>query len=87
MTEDEIGTVADSYNSTIMSLRKIVTQVQTAASQMATTTNSSESSVRTLSVEALRQTEEITAALDRIQQMSNSIRAVAQSAAQAEVAR
>ncbi len=86
VTDDEIGTVADSYNSTINSLRKIVTQVQEAAKQMTVSTSSSEVSVQELSVEALRQTQEITVALDRIQEMSNSIRAVAANAEQAEVA-
>ncbi len=86
VTDDEIGTVADSYNATISSLRKIVTQVQTAATQMATTTSSSEVSVQELSAEALRQTQEITAALNQLQEMSNSISAVATSAAQAEAA-
>ena len=86
VTEDEIGTVADSYNNTIASLRKIVTQVQAAAQQVTATTSSSEVSVSELSTEALRQAEEISAALDRIQEMSNSIRAVAQSASQAESA-
>lgn len=86
VTADEIGTVADSYNSTISSLRKIVTQVQTAAKQVTTSTSSSEVSVQELSAEALRQTEEIAAALDQIQEMSNSIRAVATNAEQAEVA-
>ncbi|HCF30106.1 MAG TPA: chemotaxis protein CheD, partial [Cyanobacteria bacterium UBA11049] len=86
VTEDEIGTIADSYNATINSLRKIVTQVQTAAKQVTTTTSSSEGAVQELSKEALRQTEEITAALEQIRQMSDSILAVAQSAAQAEAA-
>lgn len=86
VTEDEIGTVADSYNATIGNLRKIVTQVQAAAQQVATTTSTSEGSVQELSAEALRQTEEITVALDRIQEMSNSIRAVAKSAEQATAA-
>ena len=86
VTEDEIGTVADSYNATIGNLRKIVTQVQAAAEQVATTTTSSKDSVQELSAEALRQTEEISDALDRIQEMSNSIRAVAKSAEQAKAA-
>lgn len=86
VTEDEIGTIADSYNATINSLRKIVTQVQAAAKQVTTTTTSSEGAVQELSKEALRQTEEVKAALERIQEMSNSIRAVAQSASQAEAA-
>jgi methyl-accepting chemotaxis protein PixJ len=86
VTEDEIGTIADSYNSTISSLRKLVTQVQVAATQMATTTSKSEVSSQGLSVEALRQTQEITVALNQIQKMSDSIRAVAANAEQAEVA-
>ncbi len=86
VTEDEIGTVADSYNATISSLRQIVAQVQASARQMAETTSTNEVSVQGLSVEALRQTEEITAALDQIQTMSNSIRAVAANAEQAEAA-
>ncbi|MDV2990596.1 MAG: hypothetical protein N4J56_000250 [Chroococcidiopsis sp. SAG 2025] len=86
VTEDEIGTIADSYNATINSLRKIVTQVQTTAKQVAHTTTSNERSVGELSQEALRQTEAVTAALERIQQMSDSILAVANSASQAEAA-
>jgi methyl-accepting chemotaxis protein PixJ len=86
VTDDEIGTVADSYNSTIGSLRKIVTQVQAAAKQVAENTSSNESSVQELSTEALRQTEEISAALDQIEEMSESIRAVAINAEQAEAA-
>jgi len=86
VTDDEIGTVADSYNSTINSLRKIVTQVQTVAQQVTATTSKSEVSVQDLSTEALRQTEEIAAALDRLEEMSDSIRAVAVNAEQAEAA-
>jgi methyl-accepting chemotaxis protein PixJ len=86
VTEDEIGTIADSYNATIGSLRKIVAQVQTATKQVAATTSSNEVSVQELSTEALRQSEEILAALDRIHEMSDSIRAVAANAEQAEAA-
>ena len=86
VTEDEIGTVADSYNATVGSLRKIVTQVQTAASQVAATTSTSEASAQELSAETLRQAQEITTALDQIQEMSSSIRAVVINAEQAEAA-
>lgn len=86
VTEDEIGTIADSYNATIYNLRKIVTQVQAAATQVTTTTTTSEGAAQELSKEALRQTEEIAATLDQIQEMSDSIRAVTQSAAIAEAA-
>jgi methyl-accepting chemotaxis protein PixJ len=86
VTEDEIGTIADSYNATINNLRKIVSQVQVAAEQVTATTTSNEGAVQELSREALRQTEEIAATLDRIEEMSDSIRAVVQSAALAEAA-
>lgn len=86
VTEDEIGTVADSYNATIESLRKIVTQVQQAAVQMAQTVTQNESTVDALASGATQQTEEISEALQQVQQMADSIRMVAQNAAQAEAA-
>jgi methyl-accepting chemotaxis protein PixJ len=86
VTEDEIGTVADSYNSTISSLRKIVTQVQQAAIQVAATTTDNQGSVQGLSTEALRQTKEIAGALEQLALMTTSIRAVASNASQAEAA-
>ncbi|WP_073547984.1 methyl-accepting chemotaxis protein [Chroogloeocystis siderophila] len=86
VTADEIGTVADSYNATINSLRQIVATVQNAAAQVANTTSSNEVAVAELSTEALRQAEEIALALEKVRQMSLSIQAVAESAAQAEAA-
>jgi twitching motility protein PilJ/methyl-accepting chemotaxis protein PixJ len=86
VTADEIGTIADSYNAMVGSLRKIVTQVQEAASHVANTTNSNELAVRDLSMEALRQAEKISAALQRAQEMAQSVQLVAASAAQAEIA-
>ncbi len=84
VTDDEIGTIADSYNATVGSLRRIVTQVQTAAQQVTDSTTSSEMSVQELSTEALRQAEEISDALDQVRAMSKSIRTVTSSAEQAE---
>ncbi len=86
VTDDEIGTVADSYNATVSSLRKIVTQVQAAARQVTVTTSSNEISVSGLSQEALLQAQEIAVALERIQEMSHSIHTVAVNASQAEAA-
>lgn len=86
VTEDEIGTIADSYNATIASLRKIVVQVQTAAQQVAATTDTNQTSVRTLSASAALQAEEILAALERVQEMADSVRLVAANAEQAEAA-
>ncbi|OKH25632.1 chemotaxis protein [Hydrococcus rivularis NIES-593] len=86
VTEDEIGTIADSYNSTIENLRKIVSQVKEAAQKVALTTSNNDALVAALSQGAMQQTGEIAAALERIQAMTNSIRAVALSAEQAEEA-
>ncbi|MGL5874582.1 MAG: HAMP domain-containing protein, partial [Xenococcaceae cyanobacterium] len=70
--EDEIGTIADSYNATIENLRKIVTQVQTAATQVANTTSEKDASVQQLSVEAIEQSEEILVALQSIEGMAQT---------------
>jgi twitching motility protein PilJ len=84
VTDDEIGTLADSYNSTVQSLRQIVVQVQATAQQVLDTTDLNEPLVQSLSQEALRQSEEIAIALARIQEMSKSIQAVATNAQKAE---
>lgn len=86
VTADEIGTIADSYNATVANLRKIVTKVQSAASQVAETTSSNEASVQALSAEALRGAEEITIALAKVQEMAESVRLVAANAKLAEAA-
>ena len=84
--EDEIGTIADSYNATIESLRKLVTQVQSAAALVSTTTSTKETAIQELSQGASQQTQEITKALGRIQAMNNSIQVVASNAEAAEKA-
>ncbi len=86
VTGDEIGTIADSYNATVGSLRKIVTQVQAAALLVVATTGNGEGAVQDLSAEALRQEQEIAAALERIREMSKSNSAIAISAEQAKAA-
>lgn len=83
VTADEIGTIADSYNATVGNLRKIVLQVQQAASQVAQTTSSNEASIQSLSTEALRQAEEIAVALERAQEMAQSVKLVAANAEEA----
>lgn len=85
VTPDEIGTLADSYNATVSSLRRLVTQVQNAAGQVTETTGTNESYIQALSAEASRQATEIKDALERIEQMGKVVRAVAANAEQAEV--
>jgi len=84
VTEDEVGTIADSYNSTVESLRRIVRQVQDAAKAVGDTATKNEAQVQELSQGALQQSQEIEKALDRIEAMTNSINAVAENAAEAE---
>ncbi|MBD3886038.1 HAMP domain-containing protein [Phormidium tenue FACHB-886] len=86
VTVDEIGTIADSYNATVDNLRQIILQVQSAASQVVSTTSINETSVQTLSVEALRQAEEIAAALELVREMANTVQTIAVNAEQAEQA-
>jgi twitching motility protein PilJ len=83
VTADDIGTIADSYNFMVSNLREIVTKVQFAATNVATTTSNNEQSIQALSQEALRQTEEITVALKQVQDMAQSARQVALSAEKA----
>jgi methyl-accepting chemotaxis protein len=85
VTEDEIGTIADSYNATVENLCKIVLQVQEAVDHVVSTTGYNETSVRQLSAEAARQAAEITVALEQIQQMADALRVVSANALQAEV--
>jgi methyl-accepting chemotaxis protein PixJ len=86
VTEDEVGTIADSYNATIESLRKIVTQVQAAAGQVASTAQTNGDSVQALSKGAASQSDEVTIALGQIQKMAESTRSVALNARKAETA-
>ena len=86
VTADELGTIADSYNATIESLRKLVLQVQQATKQVTTTTTQDEAAIAELSTEALRQAEEIANALQQIHDMTVSTRSVAASASEAEAA-
>ena len=86
ITEDELGTVADAYNNTIQSLRKLVIQVKNAADSVALTSNSSESAIDNLSTQAQYQVEELTDTLEQIQEMVNVTQVVSHHAQQVEVA-
>jgi twitching motility protein PilJ len=86
VTDDEIGTIADSYNATIGSLHKLVTQVQQAAGQVTLTADNSEEAVQDLSQDALQQAELIKAVVSQISEISQSIKTIAQSAEAAEAA-
>ncbi len=83
VSPDEMGSVADAFNATITSLREIVLQVQTAASQVNHSAAESEASVNKHSLTALEQARAIASALKSVEQMANSIETIAQSAQEA----
>ena len=86
ISEDEVGTIAEAYNNTLQSLRKIVMQVQEAASKVGATSKDSEEAISVLSEQAHQEVEEVTKALDRIKEMVATTQAVATNAQQVEVA-
>ncbi|WP_204106551.1 MULTISPECIES: GAF domain-containing protein [Spirulina sp. CCY15215] len=72
LSEDEMGTIADVYNNTLQSLRKIVMQVQTVTAQVAETSIGSDMQIRKLAAQAQQQTQELNVALDEVQKMVHS---------------
>ena len=77
VTEGEIGTIADSYNSTVESLREIVIQVQKSTTQMTTAASNNEGFVQSLSQRASEQSMAVADALKQIKAMTESVQAVA----------
>ena len=85
VTSDEVGTIADSYNIIIQSLRRIVSQVQEASQSVGETASNNETAVSTLSTEAKAQMEAVQGALKQIQDMVESLQGVSQRARSAEM--
>jgi methyl-accepting chemotaxis protein PixJ len=86
VTDDEIGTIADSYNSTVENLRGLVNNVRSVSQEVVSTATINEISVAELSLEALQQSEDIGLALHRLRDMSGSIELVVNNALIAESA-
>ena len=86
VSPDEIGTIADSYNATVESLRNLVTGVKRVSREVVSATSANEISVAELSLEALQQSTDIGLALNRLQEMSRSIQLVVNNALIAESA-
>ncbi|MBE9051951.1 HAMP domain-containing protein [Nostocales cyanobacterium LEGE 11386] len=85
VTAGEIGTVADFFNSIVESLRDIVTQVKQAATQVNGAIGDNEGAIRELAEAALTQAAEINRTLDAVDQMTYSMKSVAENAQQAAV--
>lgn len=86
VTEDEIGTIADSYNATINSLKRIVSQVQDVAVRVANAAEENQDSLTELTGDAQQQADSVQQALSRIEEMSRSIQLVAAGAQEAQLA-
>ncbi|WNC60336.1 methyl-accepting chemotaxis protein [Thermosynechococcus sp. QS41] len=88
ITADEIGTVADIFNSLIESLRDVVVQVKATTEKVNTALLADETAMTELAEESLRQAKKVKRMLEAVEAMSTSIESVANSANEAaEVAR
>ena len=83
VTEDEIGTIADSYNSTIESLQKLVNQTKSAAIEVQTNTVANDMAIQSLAQETVAQATEIVQMRSQIAEMEQSIDLVSRQANQA----
>ncbi len=86
MSETELGTIADGYNTTITSLRELVKQVKDAAVKVGETSDQSSFSVTQLSSQAQQQTSQMKDALQQLQAMVRATEAVANNAQKVEYA-
>jgi methyl-accepting chemotaxis protein PixJ len=86
LTEDEVGTIADGYNTMLQTLRELVTRVKIVASRVGQTSETSSHAVAQLSQQAQEQYQELSRALSELRQMIELIEVVAQEAAQVEQA-
>ncbi|MDJ0679027.1 MAG: GAF domain-containing protein [Xenococcaceae cyanobacterium MO_167.B52] len=77
LSEDEIGTIADGYNTTIQSMRGLVRQVQISASRVSDTSSANSQSVSELSEQARMQVQQLQQALQQLEFMVSSTEEVA----------
>ena len=84
ISEDEIGTIADGYNTTIQSMRELVRQVQISASRVSETSIANSESVTQLSQQAQTQVEQLQQALQQLDLMVDSAEEVATCAQKVE---
>jgi methyl-accepting chemotaxis protein PixJ len=85
LSESEIGTIADGYNTTIQSLRELVRQVQTAAISVSSTSSENNLLVNNLSAQAQQELEQLDRALVQVDLMAASSKEVADFAQKVEL--
>jgi methyl-accepting chemotaxis protein PixJ len=84
VTEDEIGTIADAYNSTIASLQSLVKQTKEAAMEVQLNTSANDAAVQSLAQDTVTQASSIMRMLGQVQDLEASIALIAHLAHQAE---
>ncbi|WP_373543825.1 GAF domain-containing protein [Chamaesiphon sp.] len=85
LSETEIGTIADGYNTTIQSLRELVRQVQTAAVSVSSTSSENNILVNNLSAQAQQELEQLDRASIQVDLMAASSQEVADLAQKVEL--
>ncbi len=80
LSEDEVGTIADGYNTTIQTLRELVRQVQAAAQGVSQASQSNNTAVSELSHQAQAQVNKLNQALQFLQQMIQAVEGITTSA-------
>ena len=78
--DQEVGSIADAFNTTLANLDSLVTQVKVVAEQVHQESFSSGKSVQELSQEAIIQAQEIKSAVQAIQDIASSIESVSKTA-------
>ena len=86
VTDNQIGTIAAAYNTTLDSLQDIVVQVKATVEKVAGTATESNTAITGLSTKAQLQFEELNLALTRIQETIEAIELTTQNARQVEAA-
>jgi methyl-accepting chemotaxis protein len=84
VTEDEIGTIADSYNATIRNLRRLVLEVQSASQSVSETVLENQTAMQQVSTGASEQVRTISETLSKIQTLTELIAGVETRAIEAE---
>jgi methyl-accepting chemotaxis protein PixJ len=84
VTPDEVGTLADSYNALIRSLRQIVTDVQSASGAVVQTAQGNEKAVNQVAAGSSKQAETIVGALLQVRAIAESLQGMSMRAKQAE---
>jgi methyl-accepting chemotaxis protein PixJ len=85
LSETEIGTIADGYNTTIQSLRELVRQVQTAAGSVSSTSSLNNTLVDNLSAQAKQELAQLDRAQAQVKLMAASSQEVADFAQKVEL--